>query len=148
MISRKGSIRNGYLTKVYARVLNYTCAHPECKNGKDIEVHHIRPLKKGGADKFWNLISLCWSCHHTKKLHSQSEEKLAELYVYKVYHELGILGFEMDEFQEGFAEKYKKMLRDKKLEEDKNATLALDDVLSTTPLPPSTDERGEVINPS
>ena len=105
--------------EIYKKLLNYTCAHPECNNGTNIEAHHIRPLYKGGTDKFWNLISLCWTCHRTKKLHSNSDSKLCELYVYKSMHEARILGFYMDEQERKFQENYKRAIRNnEKMEAD------------------------------
>lgn len=92
--------------EIYKKVLNYTCAHPECESGLNVEAHHIRPLFKGGEDKYWNLISLCWACHHKKQLHSRSESKMTELYVYKGMHEREILGFFIDEMEEGFKERW------------------------------------------
>ena len=51
---------------------NYIKAHPLCelckKNGHLTpaqEVHHIVPLTQGGAHDFYNLMSLCKSCHST-----------------------------------------------------------------------------------
>ena len=97
---------------IYTRLLNYTCADPECNSGYDIEAHHIRPLFQGGEDTFWNLISLCSNCHRRKKLHS--EDKMLELYVYKSMHEAKILGFYMDEKEEMFQENYLRALRENK----------------------------------
>jgi hypothetical protein len=100
--------------ETYKKLLGYTCAHPECNNGKNIEAHHVRPLSKGGTDAFWNIIALCWTCHHTKHLHSKSEEKLVELYVFKSMHEARILGFYCDEQEEGFKEKFSKAIKENK----------------------------------
>jgi len=48
----------------------YIAAHPLCeecgKSGKLMpaeEVHHIKPLSKGGTHAEGNLMSLCTSCH-------------------------------------------------------------------------------------
>lgn len=101
--------------QLYKKLLNYTCAHPECDSGTEIEAHHVRPIYKGGVDKFWNIISLCCKCHRHKKLHSRSEEKMLELYVYKSMHELKICGFIFDEQEESFNENLKKYKRDRKL---------------------------------
>lgn len=38
-----------------------------CGSKKDIELHHIIPLAAGGTDDYYNLISMCHSCH--MKLH-------------------------------------------------------------------------------
>ncbi len=106
MIKRKLTL------ETYKKLLNYTCAHPHCEHGQDIEGHHIKPLSKGGEDKYWNIISLCWYCHHKRKLHSHSEEVMTELYVYKSMHEHYTLGFYMDEQEDDFKNNYKKALRE------------------------------------
>ena len=48
----------------------YLTAHPLCerceRQGKTTpaeEVHHIKPLSKGGTNDFDNLMALCTSCH-------------------------------------------------------------------------------------
>ncbi len=52
----------------------YVSQHPFCERCFDVgkltpvqEVHHIRPLSKGGTHAEENLMSLCKSCH--TKLH-------------------------------------------------------------------------------
>ena len=100
--------------EVYKRLTSYTCAHPECESGISIEAHHVRPLSRGGYDAFWNIIALCWQCHHKRKLHSRSERVIVDLYVYKVMHELDKVGFAFDEKEDGFKERYLKALRDNK----------------------------------
>ena len=40
---------------------NNMCAR--CKAKEDLNVHHIRPLIKGGTHKASNLIVLCFHCH-------------------------------------------------------------------------------------
>ena len=93
--------------EIYKKLLNYTCAYPQCESGVDIEAHHIRPLYKGGIDAFWNIIALCKECHHGRKLHSNSERNIVSLYVYKSMHESRNVGFYFDEQEQGFWEKYK-----------------------------------------
>jgi hypothetical protein len=39
----------------------YTCQH--CSSTNKLEVHHIKPHHKGGADSPENLITLCEDCH-------------------------------------------------------------------------------------
>lgn len=34
-----------------------------CGSTKQLEVHHIIPLSKGGTNVKTNLITLCYSCH-------------------------------------------------------------------------------------
>ncbi|MBM3701736.1 MAG: HNH endonuclease, partial [Actinobacteria bacterium] len=69
---------NGYKKKknkrneksiTYVNLMNFTCAFPYCESGLNVEGHHIIPLSKGGADAFWNIISLCFDCHRRKGLH-------------------------------------------------------------------------------
>jgi len=98
--------------EIYKKLLKYTCAHPECTSGYDIEVHHIRPLSKGGEDAYWNVISLCYKCHRRKGLHSKSDEVLCELYTYKSMHELAKVGFFFDEDEDGFKGKLKKATKE------------------------------------
>ena len=114
MIKNKDSQRTLRL-QLYKKLLNYTCGHPDCESGTDIEAHHIRPLYKCGKDKFWNIISLCWQCHRTKKLHSKSEEKMTELYVYKCMHEMRSAGFVFDEEEPEFLDNLKRYKREHKL---------------------------------
>lgn len=45
-----------------------------CGSKKDIELHHIIPLAKGGNNEYYNLIYLCHDCH--RKLHSYIYAKL------------------------------------------------------------------------
>ena len=55
----------------WRRIRNlYASQHPLCemclKEGKMIpmdEVHHIKPVKEGGSNKEFNLVSLCHSHH-------------------------------------------------------------------------------------
>lgn len=100
--------------EIYKKLLGYTCAHPECEGGLNIEAHHIRPLSKGGQDAFWNIISLCFRCHRTKHLHSRSEDNIVELYVYKSMQESRIIGFYCDEQESGFREKFQKAINESK----------------------------------
>ena len=57
----------------------YVKAHPLCeeceKQGRLTpveEVHHIKPLSKGGGNEASNLMSLCGSCH--RKITAESRE--------------------------------------------------------------------------
>jgi len=88
--------------------MNFSCAHPECVSGLNVEGHHIIPLSRGGPDAFWNIISLCKSCHRGKKLHSRWEKSDIELYTYKCDHELRRFGFFLDEKEPDFRDKLKK----------------------------------------
>ena len=45
-----------------------------CGSKKEIEQHHIIPLKAGGTDDYFNLISLCHDCH--MKLHHTIYDRL------------------------------------------------------------------------
>ena len=44
---------------------NYECGN--CKSNKNLHVHHIVPLSRGGSNNLSNLRTLCEDCH--KKLH-------------------------------------------------------------------------------
>ena len=41
----------------------FKCRH--CPSRKDLQVHHIVPLEKGGTDDLSNLLTLCDECHKT-----------------------------------------------------------------------------------
>ena len=45
---------------------NWRCRY--CKSKKDLEVHHIIPLSKGGSLKPFNCLTVCKDCHI--KLHA------------------------------------------------------------------------------
>ena len=95
------------LLETYKKLLNYTCAHPKCESGFDVEAHHIRPLEFGGEDKFWNIVCLCRKCHRSNGLHNNvDDEKLMDLYTFKGVHERTVIGFQLDEEEENFREKY------------------------------------------
>lgn len=57
--------------RVWKRARNrYIAAHPLCEECRKAgrftpaaEVHHIKPLSKGGTHEESNLMSLCTSCH-------------------------------------------------------------------------------------
>lgn len=54
-----------YWSKVRQKVLerdNYTCQNCKTKI-KRLDIHHILPVRLGGADHYDNLITLCHSCH-------------------------------------------------------------------------------------
>lgn len=34
-----------------------------CGSDKQLCVHHIRPLRYGGLNRMWNLITVCRTCH-------------------------------------------------------------------------------------
>jgi hypothetical protein len=40
---------------------NYKCCN--CDTTKNLHVHHIVPIKRGGSNKETNLITLCEKCH-------------------------------------------------------------------------------------
>ena len=46
--------------EVYRRD-GYRCAICDATEG--LQLHHIKPRGKGGADHPMNLITLCWRCH-------------------------------------------------------------------------------------
>lgn len=35
-----------------------------CDSTDGLQIHHIKPRGKGGADHPMNLITLCWRCHN------------------------------------------------------------------------------------
>jgi 5-methylcytosine-specific restriction endonuclease McrA len=60
--------------EVRARARN-CCEVPTCRAAEDPkrgiyhEVHHIKPLSKGGVTALWNLILLCKRCHDQRHNH-------------------------------------------------------------------------------
>ena len=108
-IYRKGSTRSDKSVS-YVSFMNYVCSNPECDSGFDVEGHHIIPLSKGGADAFWNLISLCKKCHRSLRLHSHYQDIDVELYTWKCNLELNRFGFYLDEKEPDFKEKLKKVI--------------------------------------
>ncbi len=77
--------------KLYKEAIN-KCCMPGCKYGYDLNVHHIKPIKKGGTDTFDNYIVLCGYCHRNSKIHSRSEGNKIALLVYKFMVEQEIFG--------------------------------------------------------
>lgn len=95
---------------VYSIFTEGKCANPSCESESTIEVHHILPMSKGGCDKYWNLISLCRSCHDMKGLHNKHKDWDIELFTWKCYQELSLWGFVLDEQHDDFYENLKTLL--------------------------------------
>jgi 5-methylcytosine-specific restriction endonuclease McrA len=80
---RRGSARKRGYDKTWEKASKlYRSANPICErclsrgkyNDKDLLVHHIKPLKEGGARlDFNNLQTLCRSCH--KAIHKEMDRK-------------------------------------------------------------------------
>lgn len=81
----------------YVKLVGYVCCNPDCKSGFNVEGHHIIPKKNGGADEYWNLISICRKCHRGKELHKNWREKSIELFMFKTHFEMEKWGFVLDE---------------------------------------------------
>lgn len=45
----------------------------ECGSTKDVQLHHIIPLTKGGTNHGFNLISLCETCHCKRHAHMKNK---------------------------------------------------------------------------
>ena len=41
----------------------------KCHSKKDVQVHHILPLSRGGKSEKNNLITLCKDCHESRHSH-------------------------------------------------------------------------------
>ena len=54
---------------------SYRCR--ECGKAGRFEVHHIRPLEKGGGNELGNLLTLCVDCHIRKHKPSLPKTKYA-----------------------------------------------------------------------
>lgn len=89
--------RNRLKMSHYKKALNQ-CMNPDCKRlPYQLDVHHIIPLKKGGADDYNNYIVLCKDCHsHNKFHHYGGDDKLQELLTYKFFMELHYIGVASD----------------------------------------------------
>jgi 5-methylcytosine-specific restriction endonuclease McrA len=98
-------LRRNDKAHLYTMFTMFKCANPDCVSGSSVEAHHIHPLSKGGADKYWNLISLCHECHHKSGNHSGRND--IELFTWKSYQELDLWGFTLDEESDDFYEKLK-----------------------------------------
>lgn len=96
---------------LYSSLMNYKCACPDCEHGYGAVAHHIVPLSKGGADKYWNMICLCSKCHVQRHYHSQFERHKTTLYTWKCLQELEHFGFTLDENDEDFYENLAKALK-------------------------------------
>ena len=101
--------------------MGYRCAWPNCENIYGADAHHIRPLGKGGIDKFWNIICLCSKCHKKRRLHSEYKDVMVELYTYKCMAEIERLGFVIDEQEPSFAENFKKAVLQSEMDTDEQA---------------------------
>jgi len=99
-----------YKYKLYSQWIGYKCANPGCSSGRDIEIHHILPLGKGGEDDYWNLISLCHNCHVKNRLHSRHDEHDIELFTWKCIQELETFGFVLDEQDDRYYDNLKRLL--------------------------------------
>jgi len=55
-----------FYRRVLVNHLGSKCA--TCSYNDKLEIHHILPLCKGGADELKNLVLLCFICHH--KIHN------------------------------------------------------------------------------
>jgi len=112
--------RNIYKASVYADIMDYKCANPNCKSGKKVEAHHIVPVYWNGLDKYVNMITLCRKCHRSrkfyKKLHKKpTKEQQIELLTWKFYLEQKILGFTSDTVSDrGFTIKAQRLKEAKK----------------------------------
>ena len=109
-MSKKHVKRNNSKMRNYKDWVNYVCQHPDCDSGKNIEVHHVMPIKQGGKDEYWNYISLCFRCHRYSKLHRGWEERMTELFTFKAFWELEHFGFVLDEKDQDYFSNLKKLL--------------------------------------
>jgi len=101
--------RNSGLTTKYVELMYNQCANPGCADGMDIQGHHIIPVSNGGPDRYWNLVSLCRSCHMGKGNHSNWREHQLKLLTWKCNMELNMYGFTFDEEDEKFVDNLKKI---------------------------------------
>lgn len=55
--------KEGYKTKIRGYHLEENPVCEKCGTDKNLEVHHIKPLKYGGQHKYNNLMTLCQTHH-------------------------------------------------------------------------------------
>ncbi|MFC1573288.1 HNH endonuclease [Candidatus Eisenbacteria bacterium] len=61
---------------VRSRVLardRHRCQAPGCARTRFLEVHHVRPVARGGSNRLENLTTLCSGCHRLQHSHSRSQ---------------------------------------------------------------------------
>ena len=77
------------------------CMNPDCQHlPYRLELHHLVSLKSGGLDDYKNYIILCHDCHQHSKLHGYIfEGRLLELFTYKFFMEMHVVGVASDDEQ-------------------------------------------------
>jgi 5-methylcytosine-specific restriction endonuclease McrA len=62
----------------------HRCAIPTCRS-LSTEIHHIKPVKKGGKNRYSNLIALCPNCHARA---DKGEIDQKSLFTYKITYDM------------------------------------------------------------
>lgn len=66
-----------YIARTVRKRDGYRCR--ECVNSGLLDVHHKRPVSRGGSHFTWNLKTLCRSCHTNKHPHMRIARRAAFL---------------------------------------------------------------------
>lgn len=98
-IDKRRYSRNNEKMNLYRKAMNF-CCDANCKFGYGLEVHHILPLNRNGADEYKNYIVLCFTCHRKKHVHSQHSNHQIRLLTYKFYYEKLFIGQTSDDCSE------------------------------------------------
>ena len=57
----------------------HRCRAPGCDRTLFLEVHHLKPRRKGGTNKPVNLVTLCSTCHRFMHERGGGETGIAPL---------------------------------------------------------------------
>ncbi len=72
----------------------YQCAFCGHRDGLNLTAHHITPEKEGGKTTFYNLIALCYNCHHrvdeTKSISRKDIRRLKRHLVHRRLTQAGL----------------------------------------------------------
>ena len=72
----------------------YQCAFCGHRDGLNLTAHHIVPEKEGGKTNFYNLIALCYNCHHrvdeTKSISRKDIKRLKRHLVHSRLTQAGV----------------------------------------------------------
>ena len=74
IVQRGGRARSAIPPKTRREVLNRDrnrCQGPGCTHTRFLEIHHQRPVARGGGNESENLVTLCGACH--RLLHERTQ---------------------------------------------------------------------------
>ena len=72
----------------------YQCAFCGHRDGLNLTAHHVKLEKEGGKTDFYNLIALCYNCHHrvdeTKSIPRKEIRRLKRHFVHQRLTQAGV----------------------------------------------------------